>query len=328
MHSVGAHVADVLATSKAHGGRGSDGDAGRGRVFRATQTPRGGGGRTAVGAWTWASVPCDANAARGQGPDGSGGRGHAGVRGRGRGHRARTGVPCDADAARGRGSDGGWGVDTGTCSVRCKHHARGGGQRRWGGRRRGCLRARAWPLGTDGRSVRPRHRAGVGVSAACDMTKETRGQGARTWRLSTGSSTTQRRNAPSRNTEGQRIPCEGCRHRASQAATALSIDNEAPCKTAGAVQRQGRGVAKGGGDMQPAGAVCRAHRQRAEGGERRARRHRDLEAISKHRHGTGATHLVRTRKGEPAVTADQLGQRTTMDSHLLHPTAALGHMLE
>ncbi|KAJ7206824.1 hypothetical protein GGX14DRAFT_396757 [Mycena pura] len=71
-HSVGAHVADVLATSKAGGGRGRTAvgvdtpgvsiragvDAGRGRVFRVTQTPRRGGDRTAVGAWTRAGVPC------------------------------------------------------------------------------------------------------------------------------------------------------------------------------------------------------------------------------------------------------------------------------
>ncbi|KAJ7197828.1 hypothetical protein GGX14DRAFT_402447 [Mycena pura] len=250
-----------------------------------------------------AGVPCDANAAQGRGSDGGGGvdtggcsvrrntahggrtavggvdtpsvGGGVGIRARGHGHLAWTGIPCDADAVWGRGSDGGGGVDNAGC-----------------GCGRGRSRARAWTPGTDGHSVRRRRHVGAGVrrrwrrghgrvfratkrrargrgsdggggawtrrvwvwawafaGAGVDTwhgrafratqtpcggggvsgmrhDKGDRGQGARTWRLSTGSSTTQRQNAPKDG--GSHVRDAGWWRRASQAVTAPGIDNEAP----------------------------------------------------------------------------------------------------
>ncbi|KAJ7225436.1 hypothetical protein GGX14DRAFT_386322 [Mycena pura] len=184
-HSVGAHVADVLATSKARGGRGRTAvgvdtpgvsiragvDAGRGRVFRVTQTPRRGGDRTAVGAWT------------------------------------RAGVPCDETPRKGVGRR--WGAWTRRVWVGAWAFARAG-MDTWHGR---AFRATQTPCG------------GGGVSGMRHE-KGDRGQGARTWRSSTGSSTTQRQNAPKDG--GSHVRDAGWWRRASQAATAPGIDNEAP----------------------------------------------------------------------------------------------------
>ncbi|KAJ7226976.1 hypothetical protein GGX14DRAFT_539187 [Mycena pura] len=207
-------------------------DAGRGRVFRVTQTPRGGGGRTAVGAWT------------------------------------RAGVPCDETPRTGAGVGRRWGAWTRRVWVGTWAFARAG-MDTWHGR---AFRATQTPCGGGGRTaVEAWTRAGV----PCDETPRTgagvgwRGQGP-------GEAVAQHNGRTHRvgirKDGGSHVRDAGWWRRASQA-TAPGIDNEAPWKTVGAAQRQGRRVAKGGGDMQPAGPVRRVHRQWAEGGQRRARCH-------------------------------------------------------